>query len=344
MMTQAAIPTKSKSQSSKKRHGLDVFLFIHTIFPVSSNQLLLQEEEEREEEGQKYKRCVICLEDMQDELGCVQVPDCKHIYHANCIFPWSHIERTCPQCRAPLPRLCKAVTDPHILMKGFLEEIWDSIAGECAFLSVDKETLESGLTRTIDNAITTTSAISTEENTLAQNALFIVEDEDCVDVPFLSVDYPPIDDNNNNGAIHNSNNSTRETNIDMIVATCHVSRQLASSVLGLYVGNVEMSIQHLQNLQSDLRQYDSVEDSTLCDMVRVAYVSDATLEQARKALEECDGDVVDALQQLFVCSGDDSDGDEQTNDDKVVLHDNNSDWNNISWDPHYTHLLWFSNP
>ncbi|KAH9294647.1 hypothetical protein KI387_038235, partial [Taxus chinensis] len=49
-----------------------------------------------------FNQCVVCMEEF--ELGCEtrQMP-CKHLYHAECIFPWLKLHSSCPVCRFQLP-------------------------------------------------------------------------------------------------------------------------------------------------------------------------------------------------------------------------------------------------
>lgn len=43
-------------------------------------------------------KCVICQESYQVDDAVRRLP-CKHIFHANCIFPWIPLNLTCPICR-----------------------------------------------------------------------------------------------------------------------------------------------------------------------------------------------------------------------------------------------------
>ncbi|KAI3501642.1 hypothetical protein L1887_29563 [Cichorium endivia] len=47
--------------------------------------------------------CAICVDDFncQDEL--LRLPNCRHIFHRNCILPWFSRNNTCPFCRQVFP-------------------------------------------------------------------------------------------------------------------------------------------------------------------------------------------------------------------------------------------------
>lgn len=43
--------------------------------------------------------CAICLESVEDGDFCRELPDCKHLFHANCIDNWLTKVPNCPICR-----------------------------------------------------------------------------------------------------------------------------------------------------------------------------------------------------------------------------------------------------
>lgn len=50
--------------------------------------------------------CSICLSDYNDSDFIRVLPDCKHLFHLNCVDPWLRLHPTCPICRMslfPLP-------------------------------------------------------------------------------------------------------------------------------------------------------------------------------------------------------------------------------------------------
>ncbi|KAI4377882.1 hypothetical protein MLD38_015443 [Melastoma candidum] len=50
----------------------------------------------------KYLECAICLEEYEDGRECRFLPDCRHVYHRDCIDKWLVQKRLCPLCRAPV--------------------------------------------------------------------------------------------------------------------------------------------------------------------------------------------------------------------------------------------------
>ena len=49
-------------------------------------------------------KCVICLTDVNEEIKC---PQCKTVYHSDCIYKWIRINPSCPLCRYPMKNLLK---------------------------------------------------------------------------------------------------------------------------------------------------------------------------------------------------------------------------------------------
>ncbi|KAJ7519623.1 hypothetical protein O6H91_20G046800 [Diphasiastrum complanatum] len=48
--------------------------------------------------------CSICLSDYKDGELLKMLPDCRHVFHAQCIDSWLRLHATCPMCRtSPLP-------------------------------------------------------------------------------------------------------------------------------------------------------------------------------------------------------------------------------------------------
>jgi hypothetical protein len=42
--------------------------------------------------------CTICLDNIA-RLAKVSEPECKHVFHSECLFEWTKTQRTCPLCR-----------------------------------------------------------------------------------------------------------------------------------------------------------------------------------------------------------------------------------------------------
>ena len=44
--------------------------------------------------------CAICLDALEDD-DVVRLPDCLHLFHADCLHPWLKQRNTCPLCKQP---------------------------------------------------------------------------------------------------------------------------------------------------------------------------------------------------------------------------------------------------
>ncbi|KAI4302912.1 hypothetical protein MLD38_038605 [Melastoma candidum] len=44
-------------------------------------------------------QCCVCLGDYEMKEELVEVPPCRHVFHADCIALWLHANSTCPLCR-----------------------------------------------------------------------------------------------------------------------------------------------------------------------------------------------------------------------------------------------------
>ena len=44
--------------------------------------------------------CAICLDSLEDD-DVVRLPDCLHLFHADCLHPWLKQRNTCPLCKQP---------------------------------------------------------------------------------------------------------------------------------------------------------------------------------------------------------------------------------------------------
>lgn len=49
-------------------------------------------------------KCAICLNETNEEIKC---PQCKTVYHNDCIYKWIKINPSCPLCRYPMENLVK---------------------------------------------------------------------------------------------------------------------------------------------------------------------------------------------------------------------------------------------
>ncbi|GAB2291502.1 hypothetical protein Dimus_025757 [Dionaea muscipula] len=56
-----------------------------------------------EEGGSKSRElCAICLEFVLEGEWCGFLPDCKHLFHSNCVEKWLLKVPSCPVCRSPV--------------------------------------------------------------------------------------------------------------------------------------------------------------------------------------------------------------------------------------------------
>ncbi|PKU85677.1 RING-H2 finger protein ATL1 [Dendrobium catenatum] len=53
-----------------------------------------------EEEEKAAPECVICLSPFDEGEEVSQLPSCRHLFHAGCIYLWLHRNNNCPICRA----------------------------------------------------------------------------------------------------------------------------------------------------------------------------------------------------------------------------------------------------
>ncbi|QHO00805.1 RING-H2 finger protein [Arachis hypogaea] len=44
--------------------------------------------------------CAICMESFQDGQSCQVFPECKHMFHSDCMDRWLQKKSTCPICRS----------------------------------------------------------------------------------------------------------------------------------------------------------------------------------------------------------------------------------------------------
>jgi hypothetical protein len=51
---------------------------------------------------ERQLECPICLEAFVHGAACGEVPACRHLFHQECIDPWTNINSTCPVCRVSI--------------------------------------------------------------------------------------------------------------------------------------------------------------------------------------------------------------------------------------------------
>ncbi|KAF0918633.1 hypothetical protein E2562_025211 [Oryza meyeriana var. granulata] len=59
---------------------------------------------EDEEEGSSPPWCIICMAAQEDGERWLELPDCGHVFHRDCVATWlrDHKNSTCPLCRASI--------------------------------------------------------------------------------------------------------------------------------------------------------------------------------------------------------------------------------------------------
>ncbi|KAJ4808418.1 RING/U-box superfamily protein [Rhynchospora pubera] len=50
--------------------------------------------------GGGWAQCAICLSFLEEEEMVRQLPECKHLFHVECIDKWLNSHATCPLCRS----------------------------------------------------------------------------------------------------------------------------------------------------------------------------------------------------------------------------------------------------
>ncbi|KAG2287466.1 hypothetical protein Bca4012_032291 [Brassica carinata] len=49
-------------------------------------------------------QCSICIEDFSDSHeNIIWMPQCKHVFHQDCLFEWLSRQNSCPLCRSTVP-------------------------------------------------------------------------------------------------------------------------------------------------------------------------------------------------------------------------------------------------
>ncbi|CAA7028061.1 unnamed protein product [Microthlaspi erraticum] len=65
-------------------------------------QRLVEEQrvEPKDLEGKSETQCSICIVDFCESRECItELPECKHMFHENCLFEWFSCQSSCPLCR-----------------------------------------------------------------------------------------------------------------------------------------------------------------------------------------------------------------------------------------------------
>ncbi|EPS62085.1 hypothetical protein M569_12708, partial [Genlisea aurea] len=66
--------------------------------------------------GERYgavRECSVCLSNLEDGEFVRILPNCKHIFHVDCVDRWLESNSTCPVCRTPVLPPPKIVAEPR---------------------------------------------------------------------------------------------------------------------------------------------------------------------------------------------------------------------------------------
>jgi hypothetical protein len=76
----------------------DVVRRVAEAYEGAITQLMETAEPAPEESADEV--CAICLDSLEDD-DVVRLPDCLHLFHADCLHPWLKQRNTCPLCKQP---------------------------------------------------------------------------------------------------------------------------------------------------------------------------------------------------------------------------------------------------
>lgn len=104
--TDPAPGPESASPSGFRRIPVSALL-IREILPVVKFSELVEPPES----------CAVCLYDFEGEDEIRRLPNCRHIFHRNCLDRWmGYDQKTCPLCRTPFV--------PDDMQEAFNERLW----------------------------------------------------------------------------------------------------------------------------------------------------------------------------------------------------------------------------
>ncbi|KAI7980819.1 E3 ubiquitin-protein ligase ATL41 [Camellia lanceoleosa] len=100
-------PTEANLRQERSRIGLDqsiIALLQNFVYKASHwvIALLLNfgHEESHRLGSDKATECSVCLSPIREEAKVRVLPNCKHLFHVDCIGKWLSLHTTCPMCRA----------------------------------------------------------------------------------------------------------------------------------------------------------------------------------------------------------------------------------------------------
>ena len=83
---------------SRITRNADVVRRVAEAYESSITQLMETAAPAPEESADEV--CAICLDALEDD-DVVRLPDCLHLFHADCLHPWLKQRNTCPLCKQP---------------------------------------------------------------------------------------------------------------------------------------------------------------------------------------------------------------------------------------------------
>ncbi len=62
--------------------------------------------------------CAVCKEEFEKDIKVITLPQCRHRFHADCLFKWFKLQDWCPICRTPLSTSVSTTEDYNVLETG----------------------------------------------------------------------------------------------------------------------------------------------------------------------------------------------------------------------------------
>ncbi|XP_018479835.2 uncharacterized protein LOC108850872 [Raphanus sativus] len=94
----------NRSLTNDKTLREPVFVSVYVELVKERRLLVLQrlvEEHRVDFKGDKETQCSICIEDLSEksQQSIIEIPNCLHMFHQNCLSEWLRRKNSCPLCR-----------------------------------------------------------------------------------------------------------------------------------------------------------------------------------------------------------------------------------------------------